>query len=151
MFLMRSRDPQLSRDTLKNATASRGVPIAVSALIDFVVVILFAIIGVKNHGYSLDHVFEAARPFLIGVACVWFVFIFMSVFKTGKRPKNLWVQGLCAWCGTLVIGHILRAVATGEIAQISFIIVSICALGVLFFTWRAVAALVLKLNTRKKK
>ena len=45
MFLMRSRDPQLSRDTLKNATASRGVPIAVSALIDFVVVILFAFIG----------------------------------------------------------------------------------------------------------
>ncbi|BAV88111.1 hypothetical protein RA11412_1812 [Rothia aeria] len=40
--------------------------------------------------------------------------------------------------------------ATGEIAQISFIIVSICALGVLFFTWRAVAALVLKLNTRKR-
>lgn len=67
MFLMRSRDPQLSRDTLKNATASRGVPIAVSALIDFVVMILFAFIGVKNHGYSLDHVFEAARPFLIGV------------------------------------------------------------------------------------
>ena len=63
MFLMRSRDPQLSRDTLKNATASRGVPIAVSALIDFVVVILFAFIGVKNHGTPLIMFLKPLDPF----------------------------------------------------------------------------------------
>ena len=91
---MRSRDPQLSRDTLKNATASRGVPIAVSALIDFVVVILFAFIGVKNHGYSLDHVFEAARPFVYGLAL--FLCLFsrpVSVLKTcGFRACVLGVE-----------------------------------------------------------
>lgn len=78
---------------------------------------------------------------------MWFIFILASQ----KFPRNIWVQGLCTWLGTLLLGHIFRSLATGAIAQTSFIIVSVCALGILFFTWRGIATFVLKGKNKNKK
>lgn len=107
------------------------------AVIDLVLVVLFAILGRASHaeGLSLVGIAETAWPFL--AACLFGWVIVGLLNDNGYGPRS----ALVIWAVTVLVGMGLRTVA-GATAEPAFVLVATLVLFSAFFSWRLAARLI---------
>jgi hypothetical protein len=111
-----------------------------AAVIDVVLIVLFALIGRSSHGetLTLGGLWLTAYPFLAGWAIAY------VTSGAWARPLAFWPTGGVAWILTIFVGMAIR-VATGQGVDngnplpISFLIVATVVVGVFLMGWRAIA------------
>lgn len=112
------------------------------AATDLVLIILFALLGRREHEHALSIVgiLMTALPFLIA-------YVIMTLLsKPNKTINKLFPVGLLVWIGTVALGLALR-IALGSTAAVPFIIVAFLVLGAFLMGRRLVTSLVArKLN-----
>lgn len=115
-----------------------GARIALAAIVDVLVVIVFTGIGRRTHDEGLDLLgwADTAWPFLVGLLLGW-----VLVVGTRQEWPTRWADGLPVWIATLVGGMVLRAL-TGQGTATPFVLVATLFLGVTLIGWRLVARLV---------
>jgi hypothetical protein len=106
-------------------------------IVDAVLVLIFAVIGRASHDESPAGFLITAWPFLVALLLGHAIAALIPA-----RPRRPWsvLWGLVVWVVTLVGGMLLR-LATGDTAQVPFLIVATLTLGVLLVGWRAAASL----------
>ncbi len=109
---------------------------ALPALLDAVLVVVFAAVGRRSHAEGLDllGVLRTAWPFLAGAAAGWVV----GGLTVGE-PRSV-AFGAVVVAGAVVLGMLLR-VATGQGTAWSFVLVATVVLAVLLLGWRLLARL----------
>ena len=115
-------------------------------IVDAVLVLVFAVIGRASHGENPGGFLITAWPFLVALLVGHVVAALLPA-----RPRRPWalVWGAVVWAVT-VIGGLLLRVATGDTAQIAFIIVTTLVLGVFLVGWRAAAAVLRRRAGRQR-
>ncbi|MFJ2370264.1 DUF3054 domain-containing protein [Microbacterium sp. NPDC087665] len=108
-----------------------------AVIVDAVLVLIFAVIGRASHDESPAGFLLTAWPFLVAMLVGHLLAALLPA-----RPRQPWsvLWGVVVWVVTVIGGMLLR-VATGDTAQIAFIIVATLTLGVLLVGWRAATAL----------
>ena len=108
-----------------------------AVIVDVVLVLVFAVIGRASHDENPAGFLLTAWPFLVAVLLGHLVAALLP-----GRPRQPWsvLWGLVVWVITVMGGLLLR-IASGDTAQVPFIIVATLTLGVLLVGWRAVTAL----------
>ncbi|WP_328825250.1 DUF3054 domain-containing protein [Tomitella gaofuii] len=118
--------------------------VAVAAVTDAWLVILFAAIGRQSHDEANGVVgtLSTAWPFLVGLAVGWVVLYALSR-RGGRtvRPQRAWPAGITVWVATVLCGMLLRAV-TGEGTAFAFVIVATLFNLLTLVGWRLLAQLV---------
>jgi hypothetical protein len=124
----------------------RVAPAASVALVDLVLVLVFAAIGRVSHGEDLGlaGMARTAGPFLVGWLAGWVLVALVPPTRT--RPRSL-RGGALVWVAVVVVGMLVRA-ATGQGVETSFVVVTTIVVGVFLLGWRAVAALVTRGGSR---
>jgi len=113
--------------------ASRRAALAFG--IDVVAVVLFVVIGRRNHHETGNAVAGAVRivaPFLIALIVGW------VVARADRNPMSL-RSGAAIWACTVVLGLALRRIVFQRGIALAFIIVATITLAVFLIGWRAVA------------
>jgi len=103
--------------------------------IDVVAVVLFVVIGRRNHHETGNAVVGALRivaPFLIALIIGWLA------ARADRDPMSL-RSGVVVWACTVVVGLAVRRLVFQRGIAIAFIIVATVTLGVFLVGWRAVA------------
>lgn len=121
-----------------------------AAVIDVVLIVLFAVIGRSSHGESntLFALWTTAYPFLAGWAIAY------VTSGAWSRPLRFWPTGIVAWILTVFVGMAIR-VATGQgdvdgnPLPISFVIVATIVLGAFLLGWRAIARGIIRIADRR--
>ncbi|KOS55148.1 DUF3054 domain-containing protein [Rhodococcus rhodochrous] len=110
------------------------------ALIDVVLVIVFAALGRASHdeGGGLAGLANTAWPFLAGLTAGWIATA--ALYKEKFDPWLVVPTGVLAWLCTVVVGMLLRVV-TGQGTAGSFIVVASIVLAVFLLGWRLLAGL----------
>ncbi len=103
---------------------------------DAVAVVVFAAIGRAGHAEAADllGLLGTVAPFAVGLVVMW------AVPVVRARPAGL-RAGAVVLAGTAVIGLALRAAVT-ERLPVSFVVVTVLALGVLLLGWRGLSLVV---------
>ncbi|MBF4589945.1 DUF3054 domain-containing protein [Curtobacterium sp. VKM Ac-1395] len=121
-----------------------------AAVIDVVLIVVFALIGRSSHGEANAPLalWTTAYPFLAGWAIAY------VTSGAWARPLRFWPTGVVAWILTVFVGMAIRVatgqgVVDGNPLPISFLIVATIVLGVFLLGWRAVARGVIRLRTRR--
>jgi hypothetical protein len=117
-----------------NAKTSR---IALLAIGDALVFVIFAIIGMRSHKESLTvpSVLQVAAPFAIG----WFlVSPFIGAFRRRitNQPGKMSLRTALAWLIAWPIGLLLRSVIDREVPPVSFAIVTLITNTIFLQLWR---------------
>lgn len=109
---------------------------AFALLVDVILVVVFAIIGRRNHEESaaLIGIATTVWPFLAGLAIGWLA------ARAWRRPLALWPEGVLVWVITVAAGMVLRVVS-GSGTAFAFVVVAAVALGVFLLGWRGFARL----------
>jgi peptidoglycan/LPS O-acetylase OafA/YrhL len=107
-----------------------------SALADLTAVVLFVVLGRTSHdeGTWLGGVAATAAPFLVGTVVGWLV-----VLARRRSPQAV-RSGLMVLGSTVVVGMVVRHLATGRAIPASFVVVATLVLALLMLGWRAVSA-----------
>jgi hypothetical protein len=113
---------------------SRLVP----ALLDGILVVVFAAIGRRSHaeGLTASGVATTAWPFLAGAVAGWV----LGLLVADDGPRSL-AFGAIVVVAAVVVGMLLRQ-ATGPGTAAAFVVVATVSLAVLLLGWRLVARLV---------
>lgn len=116
----------------------------IPALIDLVLVVAFAAIGMSSHEESVSAatLLTVAWPFVVGGAIGWLVCL------AWKNPAAPLRTGIPVWILAAGGGMVLR-VATGGGFAVPFLIVTLIVLAVFLIGWRAIAALVTRIRARR--
>ncbi|WP_267442849.1 MULTISPECIES: DUF3054 domain-containing protein [unclassified Curtobacterium] len=121
-----------------------------AAVIDVVLIVVFALIGRSSHGEANAPLalWTTAYPFLAGWAIAY------VTSGAWARPLRFWPTGVVAWILTVFVGMAIRVatgqgVVDGNPLPISFLIVATIVLGVFLLGWRAVARGVIRLRARR--
>jgi len=95
-------------------------------ILDVVCIVLFVIIGRRNHGESTDAegTLRTALPFLIALAGAWIG------AKAWLAPRSL-VTGVILWVVTVTVGLGIRRFAFGDGTAMPFVIVATLVIGLL--------------------
>ena len=114
---------------------------AVAAVLDLLVVVLFAAVGRRSHAEAtaLSGLFHTAWPFVVGGAIGWLAAF--ALYRNKFDAFLLVPTGIVVWVMTVVVGMALRALS-GQGTAFSFIIVATVVTAVLLLGWRALARLV---------
>ncbi|MBY4127255.1 DUF3054 domain-containing protein [Rhodococcus fascians] len=114
---------------------------AVAAVIDLLMVVLFAAIGRRSHEETaaLSGLVHTAWPFVVGAAIGWIVTF--ALYRNKFDAFLIVPTGIVVWVTTVAVGMVLRAL-TGQGTAGSFIIVATLATAVLLLGWRALARFV---------
>ncbi|HWS51958.1 MAG TPA: DUF3054 domain-containing protein [Microbacterium sp.] len=106
-------------------------------ILDAVLVLVFAAIGRASHEEDPAGFLLTAWPFLVAL-----LIGHALAGLLGRRPRRPWsvLWGVIVWIVTVAAGMLLR-IATGDTAQLPFIIVATLTLGVFLIGWRAAAGL----------
>lgn len=122
-----------------------------AAVIDVVLITLFALIGRSSHGEVTSAVglWTTAWPFLAGWAIAY------VTSGAWARPLRFWPTGVVALILTVFVGMMIRVatgqgVVDGNPLPISFVIVATIVLGVFLLGWRAIARGVLRTVGRRQ-
>lgn len=118
--------------------------IAVSALLDTILVLVFATLGRSAHAEALTPagLWDTAWPFLAALALSWVVCL------VWRRPTAPLRSGLPVWIGTVALGLLARVLFTSGGAALPFVLVATITLGALLLGWRAIWVLILRLRRR---
>lgn len=110
----------------------------VPALLDVVLVVVFAAVGRRSHAEGLDvaGILRTALPFVVGAAAGWL----LASIVLDDGPRSLG-YGAVVVVLTVAVGMGLRAVA-GQGTAPSFVVVATVVLSVLLLGWRLLARLV---------
>jgi len=106
--------------------------------IDVIAVVLFVVIGRRNHHETGNVVVGAVRivaPFLIALIVGWLA------ARAVRDPMSM-RNGTVIWACTVVLGLILRRLVFQRGIAVAFIIVTTITLAVFLIGWRAVARVV---------
>lgn len=105
-----------------------------AALVDVAAVVVFVVIGRRNHdeGSAIAEAARVATPFLIGLGAGW------VAARAWRQPFAV-RTALVVWPVTVVVGMLLRQVASDRGTAASFIIVATVFLGATLVGWRALA------------
>ncbi len=97
-----------------------------TAIVDAVAVVVFVVVGQRNHDGSSDiyGIINLAAPFLIALGTSW------AILRTWRRPFNR-ASFVATWAITVVGGLFLRRVIFDRGIAITFIIVAVISLGLL--------------------
>jgi hypothetical protein len=111
------------------------VTAVLAAVLDAVLVVVFAAVGRRSHAEGLDvaGIARTAAPFLGGAAVGWVV----ALLTLDAGPRSL-VFGVVVLAATVVVGMLLRVVLDQGTA-ISFVVVATTVLALLLLGWRLVA------------
>ena len=111
------------------------MPVAVAFVTDLVCVLVFVVLGRRNHdeGTAAAGVARTAAPFAIALLVGW------GAARRARRPPSSLSFGLEVWAGTVVIGMLLRRFAFDRGTAAPFVIVAIVFLGTTLLGWRLVA------------
>ncbi|MFC9559802.1 DUF3054 domain-containing protein [Agromyces sp. NPDC056965] len=111
--------------------------IAIAAILDAVLVVVFVSIGRRSHAEGLDlaGIAGTAWPFLAALVAGWLA------ARAWRHPLAVWPTGVIVWAVTVVGGMLLRAVS-GQGTQLAFIIVATLTLAAFLLGWRLIAMLV---------
>ena len=120
-----------------NESHSSPSKIVYALAADAVLVTLFALSGRSSHSESLTAagVFTTAWPFLAALAIGWLV------CRAWQAPLRIWPQGVCLWLITVAGGMALR-IASGNTAELPFVIVATLVLAAFLLGHRLIASLV---------
>lgn len=125
----------------KTEAARRIQPLVVLWIaLDAVLVCVFGAIGKSSHESSAWAFFDAAWPFLVGLALGWLAVAWL------RRPGRALVPGVLILVVTVVVGAVLRVVSGSGGAPLSFLLVTTAVLAVLLLGWRLIAAVVVRLR-----
>ncbi|KQO62956.1 DUF3054 domain-containing protein [Curtobacterium sp. Leaf261] len=136
---------------MSTSTTAPRFPAWLAAVIDVVLLVVFALIGRLSHeeGLTAWTLWVTAYPFLAGWAIAW--------VTTGawSRPLALWPTGGVAWILTVFVGMVIRVasgqgVEDGNPLPLSFLIVATIVTGVFLLGWRLVARLVTNRVARRR-
>lgn len=118
--------------------ASRAL--LVSALLDVVLVVVFAAIGRASHAEDvLGGLATTAWPFVVALALGW---LLARAWRAPDAPVR---TGLPVWAVTVAGGMLLRG-ASGQGVQVAFVVVAAIVLLLFLVGRRALAALVRRLR-----
>ncbi|TFD59943.1 DUF3054 domain-containing protein [Cryobacterium suzukii] len=117
--------------------------IGTAAALDAAAVLAFAAIGRLSHGESLAGLGVTSWPFLGGLIIGWLL------LRAWRHPRRIVWTGLGIWIVTVAGGLLLR-LASGQGVQLSFAIVTTVVLGLFLLGWRAIAALVRRLDRQRR-
>lgn len=110
--------------------------IALAAVVDVVLVIVFAATGRASHAENvLAGLWQTAWPFLAALAFGW------AATLAWRAPLAPLRTGLGVWAVTVAGGMLLRW-ASGQGVQLAFVVVAASVLLVMLVGWRGIAALV---------
>jgi len=100
--------------------------VVTTAVVDVVAVVVFVVIGQRNHDGSSDvyGIINLAAPFLIALGTSW------AILRTWRGPFNR-ASFVATWAITVVGGLFLRRVVFDRGIAMAFIIVTVISLGVL--------------------
>jgi hypothetical protein len=103
--------------------------------IDVLVVVVFVVIGRRNHGEdgAAAGFFRVAAPFLLALAGAW-----VSGRKRWSSAAH-WRFGVVIWAFTVGMGLLLRRMVFHNGTAIAFVIVATLFLGLGLVGWRVVA------------
>lgn len=118
-------------------------PVALAAVVDLVLVVVFVLIGRTSHGEqeSPGGFITTFWPFLVGLAAGW------AVARAWRRPMSVGHAGIVVWIVTVVVGLLLR-LATGQGAPFAFVVVASIVLGAFLVGWRVLLAALDRRSTR---
>jgi hypothetical protein len=119
-----------------------------AAVIDVVLITVFALIGRVSHAEGLTPVslWITAYPFLAGWAIAY------VTSGAWARPLALWPTGGVAWILTIFVGMAIRVtsgqgVVDGNPLPISFVIVATIVVGLFLMGWRAIVGPIVRRRT----
>ena len=95
-------------------------------ILDVVCIVIFVIVGRRNHNESTEAVgvFRTAAPFLIALSGAWIG------AKAWRAPRAL-IVGVVLWVVTTIVGLGMRRFAFGDGIALPFVIVATSVLGLL--------------------
>jgi hypothetical protein len=106
--------------------------------IDSACVVVFVIIGRRNHGEgsAAAGILRTAAPFLIALGLAW-----LGARKQSAHAAT-WRFGVPIWLSTVVFGLLFRRFLFGNGTALPFVIVATLFLGLALMGWRLVRSLV---------
>jgi Protein of unknown function (DUF3054) len=104
-------------------------------LIDVACVLVFVLIGRRNHGEgsAASGVLRTAAPFLMALVLGW------VAARRQWALAETWRFGIPLWVGTVALGLVFRRVLFNDGTAAAFIIVAALFLGLVLVGWRAIA------------
>lgn len=108
--------------------------VATAAVLDVVVVLVFAALGRSTHheAFSMGGVLGTAWPFLVALVLGW-----VGV-RAWRHPLRMWPSAVIIWVCTWGLGMLVRALSGGGTA-LPFVLVALGTLGLGLLGWRPVA------------
>lgn len=99
---------------------------ALRYMLDLVCIVLFVVIGRRNHGEAADAAgtVRTALPFVIALSGAW------VGARVWRAPRSL-VTGAVLWIVTVVVGLGIRRFAFGDGTAVPFVIVATLVIGLL--------------------
>lgn len=131
---------------MSERTPDSTAPIATAVALDAAMILLFVLIGRRNHdeALALGGIAQTAWPFLAGAAAGW------VATRAWRSPLRLWPTGTVIWAATVGGGMLLR-VASGQGVQVAFVIVAALTLAAMLLGWRLVALFVTRRSRRTNR
>ena len=131
---------------MSERTPNSTAPIATAAALDAALILVFVLIGRRNHeeALALGGIALTAWPFLVGAAAGWLV------TRAWRSPFRLWPTGTVIWAATVGGGMVLR-LASGQGVQLAFVIVAALTLAAMLLGWRLVALFVTRRSRRTNR
>ncbi|MDQ0644987.1 DUF3054 domain-containing protein [Microbacterium murale] len=115
------------------------VPVALTIVIDVILVAVFCVIGRLSHAEGVFSdilgLVNTIWPFLVAVLAAH------TVMLIRRAPADRMLPGVVIWAITVVVGLVLRSLS-GQGTAVPFIIVATLTLALFLVGWRAVLALV---------
>lgn len=127
-------------------TSSR-TPVALTIVIDVILVAVFCVIGRLSHAEGvfsdIPGLLNTTWPFLVAVLAAH------AVMLIRRTPSDRLLPGTVIWAVTVVVGLALRALS-GQGTALAFMIVATLTLALFLIGWRAVVALVRRMRGRAR-